>query len=351
MHAVPIRSPGRGQELTVDQADVVADAARLAAEICETSLSAVALGDGDEIAFPAAVGFRPIPGPLAGGIWQRVLESPDGRLVISDAAADAGLAADPIVSGDPGVRFIAALALEGHDGMRHGILAVMGPEVRHLGVEQAEALEALARLLAAHLDLRKLVGRLQHAVTERDLYERQLEEYQIRLERNLAEISERSLTDPLTGLRNRRAFRDDLEEAVRRTGGGGRPVALVLLDVDAFKPFNDAYGHPAGDDVLAGVASVFADRVRSTDVVARIGGDEFAVILPNTDQEGGFVLAERLRRAVERSGVSAAQITVSAGVAAIPPAGADAEELLAAADRALYAAKARGRNCVEVAPA
>jgi len=226
---------------------------------------------------------------------------------------------------------------------------VGGREPGGLPADRAEALGALTRLVSAHLELRATVGRLEHAAAERRRYEQHLEEYQLRLERNLAEILEKSITDSLTGLRNRRAFLDRLDDEIRHTRRGGPPVAVVLLDVDGFKPYNDAHGHPAGDRVLREIAELFGRRVRSTDVVARIGGDEFALVAPSTDADGGYVLAERLRRAVEDAPWEEYPITVSAGAAAAAGEEADAEELLAAADRALYAAKACGRNRTRMA--
>ncbi len=346
MHAVPGPSPDDGAATERGQVDVIGDATRLATEICEAPYAAVVM-TGDPGLVAAATGFDPAPDTFGLGLADRILDAPRGLLVVDDAQGDLWLRDHPLVADGPRIRFLVSVALTGHDGSRLGFLTAMSPEPKQLGNEQAEALEALGRLLAAHIELRDIVGRLEHAVTERDRYERWLEDYQLRLEQNLAEISERSVTDPLTGLRNRRAFLDRLDEDIRRAAFEGGPIALVLLDVDEFKPFNDDFGHPAGDEVLERVAGVFADRIRSADFVARIGGDEFALVLPSTDAEGGYVLAERLRRAVERSGWSRRQITVSAGVAAADG-GVDPADLLAAADKALYAAKGRGRNCVEV---
>jgi diguanylate cyclase (GGDEF)-like protein len=126
-------------------------------------------------------------------------------------------------------------------------------------------------------------------------------------------------------------------------------VGLVLLDLDDFKRINDRLGHQAGDRVLAGIGEALRQRIRDTDLAARIGGDELAVLLPHTDLPGCIELAEGVRAAIERGAgweVSGpTSVTASAGVAVYPTAATE-DELLAAADRALYVAKARGRNCV-----
>jgi diguanylate cyclase (GGDEF)-like protein len=348
MHAVPI--PGRDlvpKTAARPPADVIADAARLASEISEAPFAVVALV-GPPLQIEASFGFDAADDLFDRGLGERILDDDHHSVVVRDAVADLWLREHPLVARDPGARFLVAVKLHGRDGDPLGFLMALGPEPRSISEEQVEALEALGRLVSAHLELRGVVGKLEHAVTERDRYEQWLEDYQLRLEQNLAEVSEQSLTDPLTGMRNRRAFVDRLDEDLRRCSFEDERVTLVLLDVDEFKSFNDEFGHPAGDTVLTRVATLFTERIRSTDFVARIGGDEFAMVLRNTDAEGGYVLAERLRRAVERATWPLRQVTISAGVASA--ALGTSADLMAAADRALYASKARGRNRVEVHP-
>ncbi|MDQ3730045.1 MAG: GGDEF domain-containing protein [Actinomycetota bacterium] len=150
-------------------------------------------------------------------------------------------------------------------------------------------------------------------------------------------------TDPLTGLLNRRAFEESFETELSRAGRGNFGVGLAMLDLDGFKAFNDRHGHPAGDMALQRLSRVLGDATRAIDLVARVGGEEFAVLAPESTTAGTLALAERLRRAieVEFSGVG---LTASCGIASYPENGADPAALVVAADSALYEAKARGRN-------
>lgn len=168
------------------------------------------------------------------------------------------------------------------------------------------------------------------------------------LEAQLAVLSE---TDPLTGLPNRRGFVARALPAMAAARRGGGRCSVVMLDLDRFKAINDGYGHPAGDAVLRGVAVAITEAVRDTDVVGRLGGEEFALLLPE-DPAGAARTADRLRGLVAAGVAHPAgagnDVTFSAGVAALDPAGGEAalEAGLATADRALYAAKAAGRDRV-----
>jgi diguanylate cyclase (GGDEF)-like protein len=171
----------------------------------------------------------------------------------------------------------------------------------------------------------------------------------------LYEQAERfATTDGLTGLVNRRVFGAHLAARLREAQRYRRQLSLLLLDVDHFKKVNDTHGHPAGDTVLRGVAMLAAAQARETDLVARYGGEEMALILPETDLGGARAIAERLRAAVATAEHATDQgplrVTVSIGVATWPGSGQTADELLAAADRALYRAKQSGRNRVEAGP-
>lgn len=180
------------------------------------------------------------------------------------------------------------------------------------------------------------------------------------LARANARLQALSQQDGLTGIANRRHFNAMLRREWRRARRQGQPLALALVDVDHFKPYNDSLGHQAGDRALQRVADTLAGTARrAEDLVARYGGEEFAVILPGIDEEGALVLAERLRQAVESLGLPhpaspvARVITVSLGVACQLPgcaAWADPEELVREADTLLFAAKASGRNRVAHSP-
>lgn len=153
-----------------------------------------------------------------------------------------------------------------------------------------------------------------------------------------------SVTDDLTGTYNYRYFRENLELEMARSKRWKRSLSLIMIDIDDFKKYNDFFGHQQGDLVLRAVARTFREGVRVSDVVARYGGEEFAVILPETDREGGLAIAEKLRQAVERQDFSHARVTISTGVASYPSDGQSPKTLVAAADAALYAAKRLGKN-------
>jgi two-component system, cell cycle response regulator len=180
----------------------------------------------------------------------------------------------------------------------------------------------------------------------------------LRLQRALSDLAAKNeileklaLTDPLTGLANRRAFQEALESEMARVGRHGRPASLVFLDLDLFKAVNDTHGHAVGDEVLEGFSQVLKRACRRGDLAARIGGEEFGVILPTTGRLPAALVGERIRRATEARplGRSAAvPVTVSVGVASTEdaPGPPEAGELLRRADAALYRAKAEGRNRV-----
>ena len=162
-------------------------------------------------------------------------------------------------------------------------------------------------------------------------------------ERTAATVMSRH--DGLTGLANRRAFDAFLIEAFNRGRRYQRPLSLLTIDVDEFKSYNDTFGHPAGDGVLTAVAAVFSSVARETDLVARIGGEEFAIVLPETLETGARALAERIREQVAQTCLHRC-VTVSIGVATLSSATATAAALLEQSDKALYSAKRAGRNRV-----
>ncbi|TWC05315.1 diguanylate cyclase [Bradyrhizobium macuxiense] len=157
--------------------------------------------------------------------------------------------------------------------------------------------------------------------------------------------------DPLSGMLNRRGFSEACARVIEREADGGRPVTVMIFDIDHFKSINDRFGHPAGDEILKLFSAVVVNNLRISDLSGRIGGEEFAALLPCSLEEGVLV-AERVREAFENSNITceegAVDTTVSIGVAG-GPAGTELEVLLAAADTALYQAKRGGRNRVEAA--
>jgi len=173
-----------------------------------------------------------------------------------------------------------------------------------------------------------------------------------RIEMLMGQQARSARTDELTGLPNRRAFNEELGRALARAARAGQPLTLAVLDLDHFKRVNDEYGHPVGDAVLQLTAAALRDSVRSGDLAARMGGEEFGLILPDASEESSRVLAERVRTAVARAELDGSDVTVTAslGIATWEPGeSGDASELVRRADRALYAAKEGGRDRVMAA--
>ena len=172
-------------------------------------------------------------------------------------------------------------------------------------------------------------------------------------------VSDRAVTvhktaasvDPLSGMLNRRGFSEACTRVIEREAAAGRPVTVMIFDIDHFKGINDRFGHPAGDEILKLFSTVVISNLRISDLSGRIGGEEFAALLPCALEEG-VIVAERVREAFEASGIVCEEgpvdTTVSIGVAG-GPAGTELDVLLAAADTALYQAKRSGRNRVEAA--
>jgi diguanylate cyclase (GGDEF)-like protein len=238
--------------------------------------------------------------------------------VIADVVADPGtdqalVALFHSIPGGSGLRSSVFLPVV-HDGLPKAVLVVT--LTRPLSTGQDRVL-GLLELLAADAAL---------ALSREDL---------------LAELGRQSVTDPLTGLANRRRWETDLRREVDRAARTGQPLSVLALDLDHFKAYNDAHGHPAGDALLRETATAWQRQLRVDDLLARTGGEEFAVLLPACSATDAARLAQALLRAVPRGQ------TCSAGVAQWR--GGSPDELLARADAALYAAKAGGRDRVETA--
>ena len=206
--------------------------------------------------------------------------------------------------------------------------------------------------LAKPLDREQLQVRLIAASRVNSLH-RQLNEQKAQLEKLNKELFEMSRRDPLTHLGNRLRLHEDLKTLRGRAERYGHSYCAMLCDIDFFKPYNDTYGHLAGDEVLKKTAEVILENLRTGDTAYRYGGEEFLIILPQQSLESATVVGERLRRSVEELAIPheakmpAGVVTISVGLAALSPDEKKAaEELLKEADAALYHAKEAGRNKV-----
>lgn len=264
---------------------------------------------------------RVIPTPPRGTDFGRLLQQIGHPIVVAD------LALDPRLGGDdtfPGMDAGPAMFVPLKPGERlRGHLACYRRRGRR-GFDGGDA--RAATLLAAWSGLA-----IEH----------------LRLAVNMERLA---VTDDLTQVYNYRYLKSALRREIRRASRFGMELSVVMIDVDNLKSYNDRYGHLRGSKLLREIAGLIASQVRSFDLVAKYGGDEFTLILPQTGRSGALAVAERVRARVEAETFAMAQrgeITVSLGVAAFPTDNQDGLGLIRMADRALYAAKRRGRNCVE----
>lgn len=303
-----------------------------------------------------------LPPQFAAAIAAHHADSPEDGLVCRIAWAaerlaglfeSAGAGARDAVVGDlsrvlevPASRIVAAL-----EALPDAVVTLSALFERDLGPQlTVEALQqqANAQLLDLNEQYAETIGMLQRALDEKEALAQQLKALNKQLEHQ-------ATTDALTGLPNRRLMEMSLQRDLAKCAREGEPFALVMLDVDHFKRFNDTYGHELGDRVLRRVGDALNGAARRSDLAARFGGEEFCVLLPNTDVPGAELVAERLRTAIERTFLvhegERLQVTASFGIAVrAGTAQEGASALIQRADAALYAAKRGGRNRVALAP-
>ena len=237
----------------------------------------------------------------------------DEPFIIPDALEDPRFRENPLVTGAPNIRFYIGIPLKTPDGYNIGTLCAIDQQPRELSDDQISLFWDLARLVMDELELREI-----------------------------------ATTDSLTGAQTRRSFDLDVKREMDRAKRYNRPAAFVSFDVDHFKTVNDTYGHAAGDAVLQSLASTCKAKLRSVDLFARLGGEEFVILLPETDRAGAMNAAEKLREIIADTPIifDDQQITITAsfGVTVADSEGGSVQSILMRADEAMYQAKTGGRN-------
>jgi len=292
--------------------------AELARRLLRTPLAFVSLIDAERQWLKASSGTSLRETPRDQAFCAHAILDPNGAtMVVPNAPSDPRFSDNPLVMGEPGLRFYAGVPLVNPEGYALGTLCVADVAPRAIQPEEEVALRSLAQMVVTTLELRRANLRM----------------------RSLA------LTDGLTGLPNRVALIGAIERAIQRGRRQGKCFSLLMLDLDGFKGVNDRFGHAEGDAVLRAVAGEMSSQLRRDDEPCRLGGDEFAAVLACADEQTAPEVAERLRQVLERR--MAAQgwpVTASIGTVTFSSPPASAAAALAQADALMYAAKAGGRN-------
>ena len=295
--------------------------ARLAAFVTGAAAAAVHILD-DEAQRRIAADGAPLGDHPREDAMCRVVVDGEQRIVCADAVLEPRFSHSSFVRGDEPVRFYASLPLRTSDGTVIGTLCCWDTVVRELGDEQLARLEDLADQLIARIELTRVAIDLGHAASH----------------------------DPLTGAVNRLVLADRLAQAFARRARHGGDVLVALADVDAFKGINDTFGHDAGDELLKEVARRLRAAARASDLVVRLGGDEFLIVLGDVPVESAATVAEgvarRVCQAFERPFDVGGGFTTSSsiGIGLFPADAHDAKSLLSSADLGMYASKRAGRG-------
>lgn len=279
--------------------------------VLNVPISTVSLIDQDRQWFKSCVGMPSVEMPREQSICTHTIRSHE-PLLIPDTLLDDRFATLPCVTGEPLLRSYAGIPLCSPDGYNLGSLCALDTKPRTFEPAQVDVMKNFAALVVEELELRRIAQ-----------------------------------VDSLTEAATRRSLVLEMEKAISTFRRSGRPATLLVLDVDHFKTVNDTHGHGVGDSVLRDVCATLMPMLRREDMVGRLGGEEFGVLLTATDAAQGVATAERLRKAIEElrfSGSSPFRVTASFGVAELESECDNPNGWLARADGALYAAKRSGRN-------
>jgi diguanylate cyclase (GGDEF)-like protein len=311
----------------------------LAARLLQTPIAIISIVDSDRIWFKSHYGTHLSqtgrdPGLCASAIFQST------PWVVTDARSDPRTSAHPLVSGDFGLRFYAAAPLTTNDCHNLGTLCVIDKRPREIGNAELATLRDLAAIVMDQLELRlaaECMSELDRMLLQRALADKERAE-------------DAAKHDSLTGLGNRRKLEEAFAAEIDRIRRYGGSLCALMADIDRFKQINDFHGHDVGDEIITGFAELLRLHVRPTDIVIRLGGDEFLVLMPHTHLPEAYATAARLGNALAggQHDVLPVPISASFGVAELQN-GERRESLLRRADQALYRAKRRG--CNEVAAA
>ncbi|MDR6820360.1 diguanylate cyclase (GGDEF)-like protein [Neorhizobium sp. 2083] len=285
---------------------------RLIKEIFAVDIGIVSFIDAHRQWYKACSGLPADEMPRNDTFCRHVVEC-DEPVVVQDATRDPRFSANPAVTGEAHVRFYAGVPLKTADGHTVGTVCAIDRRPRSFSSRDLVILQELAAVAMDRIELLRS-----------------------------------GATDGLTGAMTRRAFKEESARLLSQASRHNHDVSCIVLDVDHFKSVNDTYGHAAGDEVLKLVAATCREHLRAGDLLGRLGGEEFAILLPHVDREAGLGVAEKLRRALASQalafGADTVQVTASFGATSMSIVAKDIDTLLAQADAAMYRAKQAGRD-------
>ncbi|WP_458735446.1 sensor domain-containing diguanylate cyclase [Zobellella taiwanensis] len=311
----------------------------IAALICDAPVAVINFIDRDRQWFKSERGLGVRETPLDISICAHAILQSD-LFVVPDTTDDPRFAGNPLVTGEPHLRFYAGALLKSPQGLPLGTLCVLDHHPRELSDKQRFALTALANQVMTNLELMR--SHREQATLIQELQSTQ------------QQLMHLASTDPLTGLYNRRAFEQRLGQELALIQRGSGEAAFMLLDLDHFKDINDAFGHETGDKVIQAFARLCKNVFRQADVIGRWGGEEFVVLLPRTTPAEAEKAAERLHRQLRQTplacgGPHPLLVTVSGGICPLT-AQSHLGNTLRTADKLLYQAKHNGRNRILSSP-